>query len=132
MLTPTYNEGELRLLEAADLVENSSTYEQTHWYSTLSSHPFCSTPACVLGHYAAAHPEHWGQRETFADGLCPFLWEYPYLYSYEAAAHYFGLTDHEALLIFCGSGCGGADNGKSAAAYIRNFVYERALKRIGT
>lgn len=135
MLAPVYSKGEKRLLEAADLVENSSSFDMHTWI-----HP-CGTPACVLGHYAVAHPEAWG----ILNGV-PFLnpklsrcradkeffsaRNESRLSVLEGAAEYFGISRAEADIIFSGSGCGMARTGAEAAAFIRGFVTACVQRRL--
>lgn len=125
MLTQTYSEGELRLLEAAGLVENSHTFCMRRWIWWSGSG--CHTPACVLGHYALAHPETWEIREEEE----PRLRSSPsYGEPLSDAAHYFEISINEAIIIFSASGCNNACTGAQAAEFIRKFVFHHARRRI--
>lgn len=122
MLQPTYTEGERRLLETADLVENSRFYNQSLYVWN------CNTPACALGHYALAHPEDWKiYQESLRFRECP---DRP-VHDVPAAWRYFGLTEGEWLELFDGNGCGNAGtDGKRAAAYLRAFVARKVAARL--
>lgn len=115
-----------RLLALAALVEpiDEKNYDQAEYTF------YCGTPACSLGHWAAAHPERWRfismvQGGNFAPRL-PVLTdpkdpgakcEPAY-----AAMEEFDLTYEQAMNLFGGYGCDSAEDGASAAAYIRRFV----------
>lgn len=127
MLSPTYTQGELRLLEAADLVENSATYDQNIYVHS------CGTPACVLGHYAMAHPEDWGWKwdrpiPFLRSAKCGFLRDEGYN---AKEADYFGISLGEIDLLFNTDGCDNAGtDGKKAAAFIRDFVARKVRERL--
>lgn len=114
---------EERLNELADLLDTVDEIhilrgEPTYDHSSYR-HP-CGTPACALGHWAAAHPERW----TFDDRI-PLLWEEfreddSGVYDDESIE--FGISDKQSLELFGSFGCGNAQNGKEAAAYIREFI----------
>lgn len=145
MLQPTYTEGELRLLEAADLVEHSATYNQCAFFI-----PFCKTPGCVLGHYAARHPEDF----SIIDGV-PYVrgTEFRSENVYHSVAAYFGITTDEAYELFSVFDCGAVErigcrmnglshdsksdiysaevcNAPAAAVYIRAFVARHFAARL--
>lgn len=143
MLQPTYTEGELRLLEAADLVEHSAIYNQCAFFI-----PFCKTPGCVLGHYAARHPEDFSIIDDvpYARGT-----QCSSTSVYDSVAEYFGLTIKEAIELFGAFGCGARErirhqslfgsavsdliyaetrNTPAAAAYIRAFVARHFAARL--
>jgi hypothetical protein len=120
MLAITYTEEDLRLLEAADIAERNADYHQEVYKNGYGS------PACLLGGYAAAHPETWD-----------FSSESPYLKGIEvqsptfSAMREFGLSYYDAEMLFSSGGCDNAcTDGKKAAAYVRRFVEERAKERI--
>lgn len=125
MLQPTYTEGEQRLLQLADMVERSTTYDQVAY-----THG-CGTPACAMGHWATAHPEHW----RFVAGIpVRISWKDVnrlIIGSAEAIQEEFGLTGSEAMELFGNRGCGdaGTDAGK-AAVYLRDFVRKRHAARM--
>lgn len=143
MLQPTYTEGELRLLEAADLIEHSATYWQSVFFVDS-----CKTPGCVLCHYVARHPEDF----SIIDGV-PYVrgTECSSTNAYDSVAEYFGLTIKEAIELFGAFGCGALErirhrnlfgpaasdpiraevcNAPAAAAYIRAFVARHFAARL--
>lgn len=134
MLKPAYSEGELRLLEAADLVENSETYCQNAWFNE------CGTPACALGHYSAAHPEyryiayHTGNpayvRDIRVNGLPTFLTLDFVPNGFLNLLNHFNISYDEFICIFGCSGCNNAQTGKEAAEFIRNFIATRFQARL--
>jgi len=117
MLTTTKTVEDLRLLEAADIAERNSEYNQRTFKNDHG------TPGCMLGGYAAAHPEDF----SFILG-CPRLRNGKTAKDHE---NYFGLQSDEWAELFDYVGCGNAGrDGKKAAAYVRAFVERRALARI--
>ncbi len=84
-------------------------------------HP-CKTPACALGHWAAAHPKRWG----FDLSGIPYVDD---VQSLDAASDEFGIDENESVELFCFAGCGNAKTAKAAAKYIRTFV-KKKLKAI--
>jgi len=90
-------------------------------------HP-CGTPACALGHWAAAHPERgwrFKEQDTRAELTGVGLYQGD-TWAMDAAETEFGLTLEEAWALFGPHGCGGAKSARGAAAYIREFVRRRA------
>lgn len=87
----------------------------------------CGTPACALGHWAAAHPDRWDvfidggptlkklDPDNITSGLIAFI-------TVEHAAYEFGLTVPQARELFGSHGCGNAKTSQEAAAYIRAFI----------
>lgn len=110
------------LLELAEMLDRADeehlkrgepTYRQRYLL-----HP-CGTPACALGHWAAAHPE----RGWRLQGLGPEAGLYQDgKFAAAAAATEFGLTDVEVEELFGFRGCGNAKSAREAARYIRKFV----------
>lgn len=91
----------------------------------------CSTPACVLGHYAYRRdlqrtltltsveddPERLWLRDAHGQGIG---------YDDRAVLDHFGICEWDADKLFNGiSGCGGATTTKQAIAYIRKFIARR-------
>lgn len=87
----------------------------------------CGTPACALGHYAAATPERWGMHKSATDGrLYPRLKGHAWTATvWDHTTIDFGLTEQESSELFDGQGCGRATSPKEAATYIRNFVHRK-------
>jgi hypothetical protein len=122
MLAITYTTEDLRLLEAADIAERNADYDQ-RWFIQP-----CGTPGCLLGGYAAAHPERW----EFLDGVIPVLKGGDSAEDYlDAVTSEFNLKSWEWTELFEREGCNNAGtDGKKAAAYVRKFVEERAKARL--
>lgn len=116
---------------------------------TVYSHP-CGTPACAWGYWeysdksrfkrlakAAGYP-----KEDIADAVAHWheaSWPVGvpedelricqlHIGVYHSQKE-FALESGDVVRLFGGYGCDGAQNGKQAAAYIRNFVKERTPKR---
>lgn len=122
MLAPTYTQGELRLLKAADLVENSETFDMSTFMHE------CGTPACILGHYALACKDRW-----------KIVYGYPTLQQLESLSRYpafasaaieFDISLTDSRILFGSKGCDDARTGAEAAAFIRNFVSQRVRARL--
>jgi hypothetical protein len=107
MLAITYTPEDLRLLEAAEIAEESPQYDQRRLGG-------CGSPACMLGGYIWRNAER-GATLMFAN----------------ACMVEFGITFEEYKLLFNSDGCDDAGtDGKKAAAYVRRFVRERAEARL--
>lgn len=130
-----------RLLDLADVLDAAhainTRYHQRAWFHSGGTNEQapneCGTPACALGHWAAANPERWVAaynpglatkwspvlRHNFVSRQLPDV--------YLEAMEEFGITDHQAEELFNGSGCGSATTAKEAADYIRAFVERNAV-----
>ncbi len=109
------------ILDTADALhkkKGESTYDQG-----IYRHP-CGTPACALGHWAAANPKRW----RFDNYGLPFVARDFESGTYSAVDE-FGISYDEADDLFGYAGCGEAQTAKEAARYIRTFV-KRKLKAI--
>jgi len=82
----------------------------------------CGTPACALGHWAAANPKRWKLKRTGYSEKVPLLREKTTNDPIEDAAKEFGLDYNEVSELFDGDGCGWARTGREAAIYIENFI----------
>lgn len=128
-----------RLLNAAKAVAEA---EPENFAMACFGHA-CGTPACVLGHYAARRD----LQKTFKfipDPLCAqFAARRPRAsdqgalrrndermisFGDPAVQRHFGLSQSQCAELFSDVGCGGAETGKQAAKYIRNFVRREARK----
>lgn len=118
-----------RLLQLADILDQADEiHDQKHEPLYLQSfyRHSCGTPACALGHWAAAHPERW----AFVNDVPWLIDVQPYqnsfhkieLRGHNAAAIEFGLKPWQSRLLFGEFGCGNARSSQEAAAYIREFV----------
>jgi hypothetical protein len=94
---------------------------------------WCGTPACALGHYGARTDLQRKiriARIPFGfNGTSYFGLRYgnnrDVGYADDAMLNHFGLERHEAHLLFCPSGCGGAKTTLQAAQFIENFVAQK-------
>lgn len=142
--------GNKNLLELADILDAAHAARALHpEIAPYCQGRFawdCGTPACALGHWAAAHPEGWrwygdNSRWLEADGL-----DGATITAFARAAEVFALTIHrwdrtdyyddpndselvegqpEVAELFDEFGCGNAGTAAEAAAYIRKFVARR-------
>jgi hypothetical protein len=143
VLDITKTEGEQKLLELADLVERATRYDQQIYVHA------CGSPACALGHWAAAHPERWGTVEveegfnsihrypmlirfiSRARSSNPFDSGGPVSFTRESAILEFGLRPYEFDRLFGGVGCGNAlMDAQKAAKFLREYVHQRATLRV--
>jgi hypothetical protein len=111
------------ILDTADAEHRKNS--EPKYYQGVFTHP-CGTPACALGHYAAASPKRWAIiKETSFE-----LWQVPQprlklsrgARTEDDATDEFGLTIREYEELFGGVGCGEAKTAKQAARYIRKFL----------
>ena len=107
------------ILQVADEVHvhrREPTYDQQKYTHA------CGTPACALGHWAAANPESWvfecGVPVGRTNGS-----------RWNQAAIDFHLSSQEYEELFGPFGCGLPKTAKSAASYIREFVARRQAVR---
>jgi hypothetical protein len=131
MLAITHTPEELRLLEAADIADANLNYDQQHFVIAADMLSLmCGTPGCLLGGYAAAHPETWVlKRSEFVHAMVPMRRDCTSID--QSAWIEFGLTSEESALLFDGDGCGDAGkDGHKAAAFARQFVAEHAKQRL--
>lgn len=117
--------GDRRLLRLADILDVADAKHRADKKPKYAQEFFrhdCGTPACALGHYAAATPRRW-----FWDS---FVWPQLRTAGHESplddAAQEFYLSNEESRSIFGGQGCGAARTAKQAAKFIRKFVKARA------
>lgn len=116
--------GNRRLLKLADILDTADAEHRKRKEPTYDQGQFtheCDTPACALGHWAAAHPRRW----RFNTGGTPELKFAFAKVAFDAAMDEFCLDRGEVLDLFNSSGCGNARTAKQAAKYIRNFVARR-------
>ncbi len=107
------------ILDTADALHKKKC--EPRYDQNLYRHP-CGTPACALGHWAAANPK----RFTVTPFGIPLT---ATSYGIETAVLEFGIDFDEVEELFDVYGCGGAKTAKQAARYIRAFV-KRKLKEI--
>jgi hypothetical protein len=117
--------GAERLLKLADILDAADALHRENKEPRYNQEAFihpCGTPACALGHWAAANPRRWRTDEEI--GM--FRWVYLRANSsdepLEDAGQEFGISPGEASELFDHDGCGAARTGKQAAKYIRKFV----------
>lgn len=115
--------GNERLLKLAAILDTADelhaakgepTYQQSAYL-----HP-CGTPACAMGHWAAANPDRWHIEPQ--DRSVNSIIGLPYV---EAVRQEFFINPSEEIDIFGMFGCDDALSAKDAAAYIRAFVARR-------
>ncbi len=127
----TWKLGRQRLLFLADVLDIVDKGHELSGERTYSQSAFvhpCGAPACALGHYAAQFPRKYQFKDVtsavtdhqkivlaYRDGLYVS-------YDDNRTINEFSITHDEARELFAGYGCGGAENAKEAAAYIRKFV----------
>ncbi len=119
--------GANRLLKLALILDTADKLHEKKGEPTYCQEQyrhFCGTPACALGHWAAANPKRW----TFDKLGFPFVAR-----GLESGVHSavdeFGISYSEVVELFHSNGCGKAKTAKEAARYIRAFV-KRKLKAI--
>ena len=104
-----------KLLKLADILDAAHEAHQRKGgpgYNQARYTHECGTPACALGHWAAAHPER----------FAAILRESPHISPLYLAELEFDLTHEQASELFDADGCGEATTHKQAAEYIRDFV----------
>ena len=127
--------GAPRLLELADILERATKYRQDRWFhawgefSGYTNRGYlkheCGTPACALGHWAAANKDRW----VSVDGS-PVLRDLSSMHPADSTAEDFCINEREHAELFGVNGCGDAcDDGKKAAEYIREFVRRKMMCR---
>lgn len=124
----TMAEGNARLLRLADILDaadaahiekHEPTYDQQRYVHS------CGTPACALGHWAAANPDRWYVGVDSQGDPDIFLRAADQMSLDDASCAEFCLTSREEARLFGLSGCSHARNAKDAAAFIREFVRSR-------
>lgn len=137
-------EGNAKLIQLANLLESRKTlsrridlkkYDQNQFYHE------CGSPGCALGLWAFMNQDTWvinvfhvssgtARLPVSKEVLSEEKYRPANLYStsmcMESAMREFCLNRQEAESIFGGEGCASAKNEMEAAAFIRNFVMERA------
>lgn len=115
--------GAKRLLKLAAILDKADaehrkkgepTYDQTNIRHT------CGTPACALGHWAAATPTRFWLKPLLKYRPAPHLYG-----EWEIGEAEFGITQQEADIIFGPDGCNYATTAKQAARFIRKFVAKK-------
>lgn len=131
-----------KLLKLADILEaahrryarrkggiNPDNQYNQRWFAhdfQGKEHRGCGSPACALGHWAAAHPRTW-----FTDWLGEVgIWRDAYITGDNRrsasagidAEDEFGLDGGQVKDLFGVAGCGGAKTAREASKYIREFV----------
>lgn len=119
--------GNRRLLKLANILDTADAAHRKRKEPTYSQYEFthdCGTPACALGHWAAANPRRW----YFEGSLYPQLRNAgsPYTSPLDDACDEFSIDSDETQELFDVGGCGNARTAKQAAKYIRAFVKRRA------
>lgn len=115
-----------RLLKLADILDTADAEHRKRGEPTYDQGVFassCGTPACALGHWAAAHRRRWYFEDRW--GISALI--RPVLIRTEetgiaAAESEFQVSVREVLELFDTDGCGNARTAKQAARYIRRFV----------
>ena len=125
----TIAEGNARLLRLADILDaaddaahiqqHEPTYDQQRYVHQ------CGTPACALGHWAAANPDRWYIGLDSLGDAHIFCRSNDSLDLDEASCLEFSLSSREAVRLFGLSGCNHARTAKDAATFIRSFVRSR-------
>jgi hypothetical protein len=108
------------ILEAAD--ENHASRGEPLYEQQIYTHP-CGTPACALGHWAAANPQSW----AFSSGA-PYGLTTGSRWNQCAIDFHLGLDEIDEL--FGMFGCGLPSTSKEAASYIRGFVSRRMARGV--
>lgn len=125
-LAATFEEGNARLLELADILDGADEEHEKRKepkYSQIHFVHRCGSAACALGHWALAKPERW----EVAYGV-PRLIGSMYWVSADAesdACLEFCLSLKETNRLFGVWGCSCARTAKDAAKYIRAFANAR-------
>ena len=122
-MTTSVKIGNRRLLKLADSLAKADTVHKRKGEPTYYQGHFahdCGTPACALGHWAAANTRRW-----ITDVSCGVPGIRNGSIGFEAAKQDFALNDAEVIELFEASGCGNAKTAKQAARYIRRFVKSR-------
>jgi hypothetical protein len=123
-MTPKGKERLLKLADILDVADAEHRKNNEPAYDQCSvGHP-CGTPACALGHWAAANPRRfiWNPRAEEEGGSVISYKPDPSAGFYEMGSREFDLTSEQSTELFDGDGCGDARTGKAAARYIRKFV----------
>lgn len=118
-----------RLLELADILDRADADHDAKGEPRYKQYVYtheCNTPACALGHWAAAHPERWTLNPRSEYESEPKLLDSPYTTPFQDARHEFDLTRGDVDELFSWDGCGAALSASEAAAYIRAFVGRKA------
>lgn len=119
--------GNRRLLKLADILDTADAlHKKRHepgYAQTRFAHP-CGTPACALGHWAAANPRRWMISAGSPLGSVRLRGCYM-LNEIAAGMDEFAIDMEQYYDLFGGWGCGGAQTGKQAARFIRQFVQAR-------
>jgi hypothetical protein len=138
MLDMVKTEGELKLLELAGILDHATNYDQR-----IAFHPN-GDPACAIGHWAFHHKDRWfcvltkdhnsvALKEVIPEGPSVEALSVDDLGSYSlySILWEFEIRCLDGKILFGESGCGDAGNDpKKAAAFIREFVHQSALRRM--
>jgi hypothetical protein len=124
--TASLDLGNQRLLELARILDTADELHQVKGEPLYTQEFYmhtCGSPACALGHWAYHNQDRWG---FFATGSLPRLKGLEDSTSMQSAQMEFDLCPEEARELFEIEGCGYAKTAAEAAAYIRQFVENRA------
>jgi hypothetical protein len=121
--------GNRRLLKLAAILDAADKRHRERQEPTYNQAAFvhpCGTPACAIGHWAAANPRRWRISSIGPIGLVEPRNSRP-LGVFQEAVKEFALDAHDYGWdeLFSKDGCGSAKNGKQAAKYIRQYVARR-------
>lgn len=121
-----------KLLELATILDKADALHREHEepaYSQRIYYHRCGTPACALGHWAAAHPDTWVTwHEDPLSGYPTMRFNNQSSCSRRVMLE-FDLEEDESDELFNSDGCGNAKTAADAAAYIRAFVARKLAKR---
>lgn len=131
MKTDDRETGLARLEELADILDAADAEHvrrgEQPYNQDLYTWP-CGTPACALGHWAAANSDRWVFLSVRLSTTLPVLREFSWNFSsamvaWDVGAYpEFGISRAEANMLFGTGGCGEARSGRDAARYIRGFA----------
>jgi hypothetical protein len=108
----------LKLAEILDEADDLHREADEPGYCQERYMHLCGTPACALGHWAAAYPNRW-------------VWVYGRLYYFDSERYWhprdgskleFGLDTVGFDELFEADGCDDAETAAEAAEYIRGYV----------
>lgn len=119
-MTPKGKERLLKLAEILDVADAQHRKKKEPTYVQNATIHDCGTPACALGHWAAANKRRF--KYDRRSGIVALLDDPENIAVSVIGAREFDLSMGQAVELFSGWGCGEARTAKQAARYIRTFV----------
>jgi hypothetical protein len=120
--------GARRLLKLAKILDTADALHKRRKEPTYNQFQMvhsCGTPACALGHYAAATKARFKidrlSETVFYKGNSLY-------HEAQVAIDEFGVSRGEGYALFSFEGMGGAKTAKQAAKYIRSFVKRKGVE----